>query len=575
MKAKKLFLLFVAVSVLSLSGCKGAGNENGIQEDTKDVQSEETVEESQTEESADVNQEAKNDNEAEDKQESTELSPISVMVESRYETQKHPKEEYFDEASVTYALYSLAGEDAQNYPKLNDALIALGKEQEANSKKSLQDLKEAYELDQEGNDNIDFAYYFEDKVEGKILRADSVILSIEESSYYFSGGAHGIYGNLGINFDAQTGEKLTISQIVKDTDALLALVKKKLTENYPEVQFDDLDEKLKAETVKDLNFAVTADGIKIYFNPYELASYADGEQQITVTFAENAELFEDRYTKTPANYVTPIDTTYPVSLDLNQDGQLETLQIVEKSDEYDMLSWEVQLGDQTWKDENDYGFNVDPYLVCNENHYYVYLFEGKENDYAYLQVVDLQTMKAVDTENENANLRPHSVWQNECAVKYALTNPNAMVLETRMQAMSTYSGVKTYYVGENGWPYTEDGLYEADCRYALTPKQDIKCQIVDQNGVVLEEDAKMPKDQLFQIVRTDGQNVIDFIEASNDNVTLEGEGEYQWKVLKDISVDLTGKTIYRIVTTYDEENGETLLNGEVAYDQFDGIMFAG
>lgn len=111
--------------------------------------------------------------------------------------------------------------------------------------------------------------------------------------YYstFEGGAHPNHFSVAVNFDLQTGTAVTLKDLFKpDADYLKTisdLCIKKLKEKDPE-SFDGewLGEGAgpKAENFSTWNFKKK--GILITFDPYQVASYAAGPQQVLITFAE-------------------------------------------------------------------------------------------------------------------------------------------------------------------------------------------------------------------------------------------------------------------------------------------------
>ncbi len=128
------------------------------------------------------------------------------------------------------------------------------------------------------------------EIEQSVLLNTPVILSIEEFNYAFTGGAHGNYGTSYYNFDATTGQILTLKDIlVKDYASPLKTIaepifKKAYLEagmtKYSEAGFYFENDVF----VMTDNFAITKEGLKFLYNPYEIAPYALGQQEIIIPY---------------------------------------------------------------------------------------------------------------------------------------------------------------------------------------------------------------------------------------------------------------------------------------------------
>jgi Protein of unknown function (DUF3298) len=119
----------------------------------------------------------------------------------------------------------------------------------------------------------------------ELYRSDSVLV-LEISAMTFFGGAHPNYNSRYYNFNRSMGNLLPLSSIVDDmagfTTKAEAVFKEtyKIKEgsSYAEAGFDFLGDKFTLSA----NFAYLGDSIRLHYNPYEIASYADGDFEITV-----------------------------------------------------------------------------------------------------------------------------------------------------------------------------------------------------------------------------------------------------------------------------------------------------
>lgn len=131
-------------------------------------------------------------------------------------------------------------------------------------------------------------------------RADGRIISFERSNYSNLGGVHGNTYVSGLNFDTQTGARLTLDDITDDRESFLAAAKEyvlSLCESdaykdrlVPEYQ-DYLDDILQEDL-----WYLDEEGITFIANTYTLAAYAEGTLRFTVPY-ENLNGLKAEYSK--------------------------------------------------------------------------------------------------------------------------------------------------------------------------------------------------------------------------------------------------------------------------------------
>ncbi|MEX2350122.1 MAG: DUF3298 domain-containing protein [Flavobacteriaceae bacterium] len=122
------------------------------------------------------------------------------------------------------------------------------------------------------------------------------LVSLDVNYYLFTGGAHGYSGTNFLNFDAQTGTKLSHTDLFTDTEAILAHAEKKFRDSYqiPE------DRNINATGFwfeKDTfhfpeNIGFTENEIVLHYNQYEIASYAEGPITLSIPKQEIAQFLK-------------------------------------------------------------------------------------------------------------------------------------------------------------------------------------------------------------------------------------------------------------------------------------------
>jgi len=136
------------------------------------------------------------------------------------------------------------------------------------------------------NETIDW----EAKIHAKVAYEDKKLLTIELNSYLFTGGAHGYGSTRFLNFNKRKGTELEDWELFDDTKDFqhFAESKFRLQEKIPQDQPINstgfMFEKDSFYLPENIGF--TEDGIKLLYNPYEVASYADGPIELTLPYKE-------------------------------------------------------------------------------------------------------------------------------------------------------------------------------------------------------------------------------------------------------------------------------------------------
>lgn len=131
---------------------------------------------------------------------------------------------------------------------------------------------------------------WEAKIKGEIYYQSDKVLNIKLNNYMFTGGAHGYEGNRSLLFNMENGTSLEPSDLFKDVSNFTKLAEKKFREKYKiaagkSVNSTGLmfaDDKF----ILPQNIFFQEDGVLLYYNSYEAASYADGAKEILIPFAE-------------------------------------------------------------------------------------------------------------------------------------------------------------------------------------------------------------------------------------------------------------------------------------------------
>ncbi|MCR5758389.1 MAG: DUF3298 and DUF4163 domain-containing protein [Selenomonas sp.] len=162
----------------------------------------------------------------------------------------------------------------------------------------------------------------------QVCRADTLVFSFLQKNYTNGSGAHGLYDWQGVNYNTLTGTKISLSSVITDENALVEAICQRLRQGYPQSQFDNLEETIKACIAEDkLNWSLDPRGVTFYFNPYEIASYAEGLLTATILFAERPDLFTGYYSQTAKTYAQPFDAAYALITSLKDDERRDVIAV--------------------------------------------------------------------------------------------------------------------------------------------------------------------------------------------------------------------------------------------------------
>ncbi len=131
---------------------------------------------------------------------------------------------------------------------------------------------------------------WEGQAEGKIIHESEQIINIEISHYTFTGGAHGYSGKRSLIFDPESGKIIPNEKLFSNFKGFKELAEKKFRKQYNLKATEAINsgglmfENEQFALPETLMFTKT--GVLLYYNPYEIASYAEGAQEVLIPYAE-------------------------------------------------------------------------------------------------------------------------------------------------------------------------------------------------------------------------------------------------------------------------------------------------
>lgn len=144
-----------------------------------------------------------------------------------------------------------------------------------------------------------FVTPWEITIGGKVLHKSASAITIELSTYSYMGGAHPNYWITYQNFYPSSGALLSLAEIAEDSVQLSALAEQEFRRSQNLTPHEDLE---KAgywfdNNVFSLprNFALTHKGLLFLYNPYEVASYAQGPIEVLIPYSRLQGILKKEY----------------------------------------------------------------------------------------------------------------------------------------------------------------------------------------------------------------------------------------------------------------------------------------
>ncbi|MEO8239933.1 MAG: DUF4163 domain-containing protein [Flavobacterium sp.] len=130
----------------------------------------------------------------------------------------------------------------------------------------------------------DETFGWEAKIKGNIEYQSDQILNIKIDHYTFTGGAHGYHGFRSLLFNPKTGKIIFSDQLFKNEKEFKAFAEKEFRNKYKipaKANINVTGLMFEKDTFQlPQNIFYTDEGLLLYYNSYEAASYADGPKEL-------------------------------------------------------------------------------------------------------------------------------------------------------------------------------------------------------------------------------------------------------------------------------------------------------
>ncbi len=422
----------------------------------------------------------------------------------------------YEDVSLMYGHYNTIKLNSTEYPALTAAIDVYNEAHAGEAQAYLDELEErAKDLCKEYGADMFIGPYVAE-YDMYLRRADAQVLSVVEACYSYEGGAHGSSYYTSVNFDVQTGEEIALESVITDVNSLPDILAAEIQEKYSDLTFwtDDLAGMFQGyitptdtEYPPEFTWTVDYQGVTFYFNDYELGSYANGRQEVMLSYSEYPQIFDSTYFENvDDNYVVALINSWTgTDLDLNDDGVTDYISVKKNySVDTDFCeSFDVTVNGNTFTHET-YFYDLWTYYVKSNDNNYLYVQRRAESDFEMVSVFKI-------TENSVEYIDD---FQNSLG---SFTNSLDFEVAKRMDLLSTYFGTADCFVGEDGMPIEKNNIYSVDGEVILISTVPITADLVDEEGNLSGTSHEFPAGTNFRFISTDSETYVDVLASDGKN----------------------------------------------------------
>ena len=468
----------------------------------------------------------------------------SLQLFKSYDYDSVMDENGYPLATVSWEKLTLSSPAEINHPELAAVLNAINENTAIDAKNELANLAELGRNEPVADGDPYHANY-----ELLVKRADEKALSILlRKTVADADGYHALYEGYVLSPD--TGEVLPIEQMIVSEgalyDAFLREYDKQASPGYladPRATF----EKVIGENK--LTWLLEPDGVVFYLSPGTYADPGDGLVKIALPFRDNRELYPGDVTEVAENYVVPFfqEETVRVPLD---DGSDFTMDAWLSYDEYGVYyeSMHVDIGEEPYVFETD-GVDADFYFVKTPAHRLLVVNSVQAGTHGNFTIYTLDEGRPVFFADLTGESLSGAYYALDKYADCVFTDPTCFLLSSKIDNLSTYTGVRLFSFGEGVVPQPNDHTYLILCDFSLTVKKDTEFELLySETRRPTGEKVVVKAGTVLSFVRTNRNS---FVEMT------DGEGLF-------VRVEMDEPLVM-----------PPTLGGVPADEIFDGIMYAG
>ena len=429
-------------------------------------------------------------------------------------------------ARTEYPAVGLCEADAARYPALAQTLDGLNAEIAENALDRFRSIANGAAAGKAA-DPDGFAAY-ETTTRLFVRRADSAVLSLLFDVYTFAGGGQGTRFFFAKTYDTASGRELAPADMVTDVAVLAENAQQLLKSQNPQTEFfASLDLRTRFGNGGDgLCWFADDAGLTVVFNENDIAPGQEGPLAATVFYGAYPGLFRSGYAVRPVSRAVALPPDLPYFGDLTGDGKTDRLTVSCETDEYDeYIDTQSVLLNDTHSFEDVLAYSAEPVLLhTSDGMSFLYVQNLLDDDYRQITVYRFSNGKAekVDTvpggfgcaasDTDAGGLLP--------------TGPDAFVLESRTELLSTAVGRRVCHVGKDGVPEAVDEWYTLAQPVALTLLRELRVETLGADGAQTGE-TTLPAGTKLVYFRTDAERFADLRTADGGEVRVQ-VGRADW-----------------------------------------------
>lgn len=354
-------------------------------------------------------------------------------------------------------------------------------------------------------------------------RIDDRIVSLLDDTYQYTGGAHGMFYREGVNFDAESGKQLALQDIITEYENFTEEAKERmiydLEETYGEELFADYTQTVEEMWKDDWApvWYLDATGIVIVLEEYSVGPYVIGSPEIHLPYTEFGHYIKGDYLPDASEGIARLAKNEELYLQLA--GASEELPMMLKYD------WkEENPSCSLWLGESEK--QLDTFVTLGD----AYLIRRGEEAFCMVEV-DTGSDDYVTYVYRLTDGGIEDIAQIDASVDAGNINAHEIVMESWVNLLGTYSGIKTYTFDENG------GFTTEDTEYLLQKNEYVLTTAVDLPITLEGAESTLPAGSHIVINATDNESYVKFtIQETGQTGVLEvlrGEGDDYYNVTVD------------------------------------------
>jgi len=423
----------------------------------------------------------------------------------------------------SYAILWMPENQMADFSGIKKAIDTFNSEFERGPKYfSDKELVEIFEKAEEKSDDKDSKYRgYSDIYTPSITRIDDQVLSVLVEYENTNSVANGYKAKEGYTYNAETGEKMLVSDVVSSVEELKAVAEEILSVDYADViESEPGVEKAFDESFSDeseLQWTLGPTYLSLYYNSDTSTYLKVGTLEVKVRYEDYPDLFDKEIGESSGDWVIRLtkqdsnnsdNVSYTLAEDIGGDEKLENisvsgnLSIDTGVDHFDQELYEMLGGS---------------YLIKSGDKYLLYVICQGDNDYDAIWTFDVTGGNIKDMGFQNGEISAaipqldyDTVAEYYIRTSGLLYDPQSFYLKEPQRLLSSYSGSKHCKVADDGTIEALDNSYRVFCMSKLTSKQDLDLDIIDENGNVTSSDT-IPSGTEFTFYKSDGETYVDFI----------------------------------------------------------------